>query len=496
MIGLMEDAAVAPAASDAPALGRRGRTAVLQLLARTVVMRGLSLVGTIVLARILAPADFGMYAVVVAVVTIVTHLSDVGLAADLVRQRSEPARHELATAWTAQQILMGTGVVAIWVLAPLLLVVAPDVRPDAVWLLRVGSLALFLTGLRVLPQLLLIRALRFGPLAAADITMQVAFYGVAIAAALAGAGAWSFVLAFLVQGATSTLVINLAWRSWPGIAVDRPTLRRLVRFGLPLQLSAVINWGSENAIPLAGSLAGGLTGIGHLQFASRLAVLAASIDDIVAKVTFPVMSRLQDDPARRGRAAGRVLEVTTMAIVGLEGLLVAVAPVLVPIVFSDKWTQAVQPLQLMALAACATVPARMLRSLLWASGRTDMTLRLAILIAALAVVLAPVLVILLGLPGGGLAALIGGATSLFLHRRAAFRLVAGTWWRVVTIYGSGAVAVAGGSVALVAAGGGLAGVAAAAAAFGALYGAGLLLTSRAQVRDAWAIVRGSSTAAA
>ncbi len=494
IIDPMEDAAGREAGTGGPALGQLGRAAFFQLLARTGVMRSVSLVGSIILARILTPADFGLYAVVAATVTIVTLFGDLGLPAGLVRQRAEPNRRDLATAWTAQQVVMVAAVVLIWILAPILLVIAPDLRPDAVWLLRVGSLALLFTGLRMLPQLLLVRALRFGPIAVAEVLTQAAFYSVAITAALLGAGAWSFVLALVAQSAVGTLVVNLAWRSWPGVAADPGTLGKLLRFGLPLQLSTLVNWATENAIPLAGTFAGGLTGIGYLQFASRLAHLAAGIDEIVGRITFSVMSRLQDDPARRSRAAGRVLEATTIAVVAVEGCLVAVAPILVPVVFSEKWAPAIVPLQLMALAAFATVPARVLRALLWASGRSDTTLRLAIVVAAVSLLLATALVATVGLAGAGLAALVGGTMSLVLHRRAASGLLGGSWPRVLTIYASGVIAIAAGSLALAA--GGPMRLAAAAAAFGVVYAALLLATSRDQVREAWATVRGRSTAAA
>jgi O-antigen/teichoic acid export membrane protein len=493
MIDPMQDAADVAAATNL-GLGQLGRAAVFQMLARTAALRVLSLVGAIVLARILTPADFGMYAIVVAVVTITTQVGDLGLAADLVRQRDEPARHELATAWTAQQLILTTGTVVIWIASPLIFVVAPDLRADAVWLLRVGSLALIFTGLRMIPQLLLIRALRFAPIAIADVVMQVAFYVVAIVAALLGAGAWSFVAALVVQAATNTIVLNLACRSWQGVAWDSATLRRLLRFGVPLQLSSIVNWFAENAVPLAGTLAGGLAGIGNLQFAFRITVLAAAIDEVLGRVGFPVMSRLNDDPPRRSRAAGKVLEATTIAIVAVEGGLAAVAPTLVPLVFGDKWIGAILPLQLMAVAAFGTVPARMLRSLMWSSGRTDTTLRLAIVVSAVALVAAPVLVILAGLPGAGAAAVIVGAASLFLHRRGAVGLVDGSWPRLLTIYASGATAIVAGSVILAVVGGGLLGLVMGAAAFVAVYAAMLRVTSRAQVVEAWATLRGPSAA--
>ena len=60
-------------------------------------MRGITAVGTVVLARILVPADFGVYAVLVLVQQVLMYFADFGVAPSLIQQPDDPTREELAT---------------------------------------------------------------------------------------------------------------------------------------------------------------------------------------------------------------------------------------------------------------------------------------------------------------------------------------------------------------------------------------------------------------
>jgi O-antigen/teichoic acid export membrane protein len=97
---------------------RRGLRAAGQLVARTVLTRGITLLGTVALARMLTPADFGVFAVITLIVTIITVVGDLGIGAGLVQQREEPSPADLETVLAVQLALFGglglAAAVAIW----------------------------------------------------------------------------------------------------------------------------------------------------------------------------------------------------------------------------------------------------------------------------------------------------------------------------------------------------------------------------------------------
>ena len=421
-------------------VGRRGTRGALQLAVRGLLLRILTFLGTLVLARILAPSDFGVFAIVSFVVSVWAMLGDLGLGAALVQQQEEPTARQLATAWTAQQAIALAAMAAIWLTAPALAALVPGLPGDAPWMLRVLSIGLLLSSLRTLPTVMLERELRFGPLAAAEIAQQVAYYAVAIGLAVAGCGAWSFVLAGVAQLGTGALVVNLIWRRMPSLALDRECLGRLIAFGFDFQLSVILAALRDSPLPAMAGLVLGTASAGMLQFASRIGLTVASIDEIVARIVFPALSRLQGRADDQARALNAATMLTALFMVPFQCLLAALAPLLVPLVFGDRWQPAVLPLQLICLGTLFRFPARYLRQTVFAEGDS----RRGLIIAAACLLLAAIPVVpgllIGGLPGISLGFLIGALLGLVATAWLARRYVRLDWRPFGRLVGVGLVA--------------------------------------------------------
>jgi O-antigen/teichoic acid export membrane protein len=412
---------------------RRGRNAVLQLIVRTFLMRGISVLGTIVLARLLMPADFGVFAVLVLWIAVLTQLGEFGLGASLVQQAHDPTPDELSTVWVTQQLIWIPVVAVVWLLAPLVTQAFPGLGSDFEWQLRAISLTLVLSGFRAVPSAMLSRELRFGALSAAEVSQHLAFYSVAVVLAISGFGSWSFVVAVLAQWLLGTILVNLAWRRFPGFRFRPQIARRQLRFGATYQASTLIGVSSTAVISVFGGLAGGVAAIGQLQFASRVGQLAAFFDEIIGRVTFPAFSRLQHDPERLGRVVRDSILVAMLGVAATQGWVIAVANSLVPQVFGQQWTPAIGALQLLCLGTMAMIPLRFLRSLLLGLGRGREALLLIAATVAVLFIAFPFCVLAFGIPGGGLAFVLASTSGLTLHARAVRRDVPPLWGALVRI---------------------------------------------------------------
>lgn len=473
---------------EVASIGRRSRAAAVQLLVRTGAVRLIAFIGTIILARLLGPDDFGAFAVVIFVVGILTPFGDLGLGATLVQQRERPTETELATVFTAQ-LLAWIGLVGLaWGLAPLVKFLAPDLPPDIDWMVRVVAVGVFISHLRSVAASTMSRVLRFGPLAGIEVAQQLTYTVVAVVSAFSGAGAWSFVYGLMAMFVVGTALTFLAWGRLPPFGIDVPVLRRMVSFGVSFQLTGLINLGREGLIPLFGNLAGGAAAIGYLQFSRRLGRLVGSVDEIIGRIAFPTFSRLQTDRRRLSRALLHAIE-TSAILLSPVIWTVAVAPTLIPIVFSDRWTPAVLCLQLMALSALAGVQAQYLLGLGFAARQTRAILFVSAAALAATLALFPFLLLTFGVAGGGLAFLINGALLLVGYSYVTRKLVAFPWTRLLRLYAIGAVAgvTAAVCVALVS---GLPGLVFSVPAFGITYLSLMLLFERAQVSRSWQLMLG------
>src|SRR5258708_26667302 len=95
-------------ATPADTLPTRAARGAVALLMRSVAVKLFSVVGGVVLARILTPREFGIYAIAAFCVTFFALFSDVGLGAAIIQQREAPTRDELQTVFTLQLLLAGT----------------------------------------------------------------------------------------------------------------------------------------------------------------------------------------------------------------------------------------------------------------------------------------------------------------------------------------------------------------------------------------------------
>ena len=173
-------------------LGHRAFTGFLWAAASYAGGRILVFVATLVLARLLVPAEFGLVAFALAVIHYLEYLTDLGLGAALI-YRSDAEDPKVSS--TAFWIGIGGGIVLFgvsWFLAPLLGEIGPDDR--VVPLFRVLALYFLFTALGKAHEYLLRRGLEFRRLFWPQFLGGLAKGVVSIALAFEGAGAWSLII--------------------------------------------------------------------------------------------------------------------------------------------------------------------------------------------------------------------------------------------------------------------------------------------------------------
>ena len=476
-------------ATEVTSIGQRGRAAIIQLTLRTGLLRVISLVGTVLLARILAPADFGAFAVIVLLASALAPFGDLGLGATLIQLREPPTERDLATTFTAQQVMWLVLLALAWLAAPLIRLAGTDMPADAETMIRVAAVAVYLNQLRGLPNAMMSRVLRFGPLATIEVIQQVAYVVVAVGVALAGGGVWSFVLGLLVQFGLGSLLTYIAWGHRPHLGIDRESLRRLMGFGVSYQVSSILGVAYTALVPVYGGLAGGVAGIGYLNFGQRFGRLLGGVDDIIGRVAFPAFSRLQGDVDRRALALLHVIETTSIVFGLLMGWAIAVAPTLVEVAFSSTWLPATPVFQLTAVAVLIGLPGGFMRGLAFSAGQARQVLVWTVISLVVTFAVFPVLLIAFGLVGGGIGFVVQATVQLFGFARATRAIAPFPWLRMARIYLIGAVAGICAALSLLVVGG-LAGLVLSGLVALAAYGLLMFMFEREQVARSWRLLRG------
>jgi PST family polysaccharide transporter len=215
---------------------------------------------------------------------------DAGLGGALIQKKAEPTQAELSSVFILQVGIALLVLVLIGFGAPLVRFVWHDLPDGAEWVFRALSLGRLLTGVRVIPQILMERQLLFGRLAAIEVASTFGFYGGASIAAIAGLGVWSLVIGTLLQGFLST-ALALALRPWkPSLIFDREALRPIIKFGIPFQAKNLIGFVNGAITPVYAGAVLGAKALGLIQWAQTTAYFPLKLVTIMGRVAFPLYS--------------------------------------------------------------------------------------------------------------------------------------------------------------------------------------------------------------
>jgi PST family polysaccharide transporter len=370
----------------------------LLLGAQKVVSVVVTAAGGIALARLLTPEVFGLYAILIFVITLGVRFSELGLGAALIQRRDLDLATGLSAAFTATFALALVLGAAIMAAAPLVARwpgVSSEVTAPVRWL----ALLVVFSSLRMPAMVLLERRLAYLPLTIAETADTVAFYLVAITAAVAGAGLWSFVLGALAARAANLAVLWSATRWRPTLRWNRRELIPVLKFGILFQGSVLIGVAGDAVVPTFVTAWSGVTAVGYLNWAATLAFLPLQIVSIAGRVLFPALSSLQTEPGRFAEATARAINRVTTILYPAAALLLAGADPVVRLVFGEAWVPAVPAVRCFCLSAIIGGTSTIFVHALYGLGRPDLVFRLNLASAALLWILTVALVPWLGFVG-------------------------------------------------------------------------------------------------
>jgi lipopolysaccharide exporter len=325
----------------------------------------IQLASTIVLARLIVPAEFGRYAVAFIAQEVALMIVAGGLTAALV-QRKTVRREHLQTGMTLG-LITGLSMAALMLVAASL-IVTPIFGARTALFVRLLAPSCLLTALSTVPMATLGRRLAFRRISVIEVLNTLARVAVCITLALAGLGGEALVLGLLAGSLTATVVL---WISAPPPLprLDRTAARELLDYGLPASLAAISWVGFSNVdYAIIGARLGALqTGL-YFRAYTLAVQYQGKVGTVMNRVGFPVLARTRS-AAELAQLHHRMVRLLTVMVFPLLVLLVIGAPVLVPFMFGPRWTGAVVPTQILALGGASTLVINAAGTVLMATGR-------------------------------------------------------------------------------------------------------------------------------
>ena len=329
--------------------------------------RALGFVRTIVLARLLFPADFGLIAMAMLVVTGLDNITQTGFQQALIQKKSDIGEC-LDTAWA---VTLARNLV----LCLILVLTAPLVAgffeaPRLTDVIRVVSLSVLLSGFANIGIVYFQRDLEFDKQFGFEWWASLAEFALTVLLAFLLRDVWALVWGGLAGNVLRVFLSYVLHPYRPSLRFNASVFRELLDFGKWVSGFAVVGCtvGQLDSI-LIGRMLGAET-LGYYQMAFLTAVIPSSeVAIAVSMVVFPSYSMLQDQPARLKESFEKVLQVAAMVCMPIGLGILAVAPEFVRIILGERWQGIALIMQVLSVMGIAKALEGTTNSLVMAVGR-------------------------------------------------------------------------------------------------------------------------------
>ena len=339
--------------------------------------QGVSFIFSIILARILAPSDFGIVAMIGIFFAVAQSFVDSGFSNALVR-KTDRREEDLSTCFYFN---IGVGIVAYIVL----FLIAPFIadfynQPILSPIIRITGLGVVLNSLCVVQQALFTIRIDFKSQAKVTLSATIISGIVGVVLAYLEYGVWALVW----QGVVMSLVrMGLLWlmSKWrPKAGFSKDSFHYLFGYGSKLLASGLLDTIYNNIYPIVIGKFYTPAQLGNYSRALTFAQLPSSnITSILQRVTFPVLSTIQDDMPRLQTNYRRLLKLSAFIVFPLMMGLAAVAFPVIRIILTPKWEGCSLYLQIICFALMLYPIHAINLNLLQVKGRSDLFLRLEVI---------------------------------------------------------------------------------------------------------------------
>ncbi len=340
-------------------------------------IKGITLLFSVFLARILTPDDYGIVAMPMIFLAVAQCLIDCGFGSALIRKQ-DLKEEDLNTAF-----LFNIGVGLFCYI--LLFIASPWIAqfykaPILADLLKVSALSTLTAPFCLVQNTLLTREVDFKRLAKISLATSLGSGFIGLGMALAGYGVWSLV----VQSVGGQLIrIVLLWHttSWrPRLQWAQSSFRYLWGFGSKMMAAALINVANENVFPMILGRFFSPALLGNFMKGSAIASLPSlQATDMLQRVTYPVLCKMQGDDQALASHYRKLLRLSAFVIFPLMVGLAAAAQSVVDVLLGEQWDGVVIILQLLSLGMMLYPIHAINLNLLQVKGRSDLFLLLDII---------------------------------------------------------------------------------------------------------------------
>lgn len=337
---------------------------------------GMQFVIGIVLARLLSPDDYGLLGLVGIVTVVCTALVNGGFTTALIRKK-DATEEDYNTAFICNLSMSLLLYTVIFLCAPLIADFFE--REELTALVRVSSLGLIIGALGMVQQTRLTKRIDFKTQTKITIAATALSGIIGIGMALTDFGVWALVAQQLTSQVVTTMLLYIYNRWMPELLFSMESFHDLFGFGWKMMLSGVLDsvWKESYQMVVGKVYTPGALGqyTRAKQFSS---LFSSNLTAVIQRVTYPVLSNIQDDRQRMVSAYRRIIKVTMFVTATGMFFLAAVSEPMLYCLIGPQWHEASTYLPLICLNSTLYPLHAINLNMLQVQGRSDLFLGLEV----------------------------------------------------------------------------------------------------------------------
>lgn len=340
-------------------------------------MQGVQFLLGIIMARLLTPDDYGLIGMIFVFISISQVFIDGGFTNALI-QKQNRSETDFSTVFYINLAISILFYTILYITAPI--IAKYYNQPLLTDLTRVYSINLILNSLVAVNRTKLMIAVDFKTQTKISFTAALISGIIGVCCAFIGYGVWSLVIQAIIA-AVLNIVFSFYYVKWfPSWTFSYTSFKNLFSFGSKLLIASLISNVYTNLYVLVIGKKFSAHSLGLYTRADHFAQFASSnLGNILSRVSFPVLSQIQDDDVRLIHAYKKYIQMSALIIFPLILGLCGVAKPLIVLLLSEKWIDCVILLQILCFAYLWNCVITINLNLLNVKGRSDLVLKLEII---------------------------------------------------------------------------------------------------------------------
>lgn len=346
-------------------------------------VQGVNFLIQLVLARLLAPSDYGIIAMLAIFMQVAQVFIDSGFANALI-QKQNCTESDYSTVFFYNLAISAAIYIVFYFTAPLVANFYKE--PILTKVMRVISLTLILNALSIVQRTKLVKSVDFKTQTKVSLSCAILSGGIGIYMAYKGYGVWALCSQQVLNSLFQILFFQVYVRWIPRFIFSIESFRGLFNFGSRLLAASLISVVYNNLYTIVIGKRFSSENLGYYSRADHFSMFPASNSaSIISRVTYPILSKVQDDDEKLKSGYRKIIRYSSFLIFPMMLGLLAVAEPFILVVLTEKWSGCISLMRILCLTWLVDHLNVLNLNLLYVKGRSDLVLKLEIIKKTIAI---------------------------------------------------------------------------------------------------------------